>query len=134
MVNLYYDLGNMGGFVPYVGAGLGLAYHQMADYTFPDWAAATAVGYAVRGDNDLSFAWSVMAGGGWQVSDRAILDFGYRYIDFGRAWTARNDTTGFAQVTRLHAEDLGAHEFKVGLRYHFGPTAGSCCSQPAPLK
>jgi opacity protein-like surface antigen len=124
MVNAYYDLGNLGGFVPYVGAGVGLAYHRMSDYTLPNWTFSNPPNYAVRGDNDLSLAWSLMAGAGWQVSDRAIVDFGYRYIDFGRASTARNDNNGNAQVTRLHADSLDAHEIKIGLRYHFGAPAG----------
>ncbi len=35
MINGYFDLGNIRGMVPYVGAGVGLAYHQMDDYTLP---------------------------------------------------------------------------------------------------
>ena len=70
MFNAYYDLGNLGGFVPYVGAGVGLAYHQMDDYTLP--LNGTSVPYKVSGDNDLTLAWSLMAGVGYQISDRAI--------------------------------------------------------------
>jgi opacity protein-like surface antigen len=130
MVNVYYDLGQLGGFVPYVGAGVGLAYNRMADYSLP-WASTTP--YAVHGANDLSLAWSLMVGGGYQISDRAIIDLGYRYIDFGSAATARNDNWGGAQVSRLAASDLTAHEIKVGLRYHFGP-GGDCCAAAMPLK
>lgn len=132
MANVYYDFGNVRGFVPYVGAGVGLAYHRTSDYYLPDWAS-NPPDYRVRGANDLSLAWSLMAGAGYQISDRAILDFGYRYIDMGSAQTARNDNTGSAQVSRLYMTDLTAHEFKIGLRYHLG--AGSdCCSSYAPLK
>ena len=131
MANVYYDLGNMRGFVPYVGAGLGLAYHRTGDYTFTGWAT-NPPNYAVRGANDLSLAWSLMAGVGYQLSDRAILDLGYRYIDLGTAETARNDSNGTAQVSRLTMNDLTAHEFKVGLRYHFGAlSGGNCCSGDA---
>ena len=133
MFNAYYDLGNIRGFVPYVGAGVGLAYHRTDDYFLPNWAS-NPQDYRIRGDNDLALAWSLMTGAGYQISDRAIVDFGYRYIDFGKASTARNDNTGAAQVSRLHMDSLNAHEFKVGLRYHFGP-AGECCNAaPAPLK
>jgi opacity protein-like surface antigen len=126
MANVYYDLGSLGGFVPYVGAGVGVAYHRASEYT-----VSYGQNYAVAGANDLSLAWGLMAGAGYQISDRAILDVGYRYLDMGSAATARNDTAGMAQVTRLHMTDLTAHEFKVGLRYHFG---GNCCSANVPLK
>lgn len=133
MANVYYDLGNFGGFVPYVGAGVGLAYHRTGDYRLADWTTSNPPDYAIRGDNDLSLAWALMAGTGYQISDRAILDFGYRYIDLGTATTARNDVGGGGQLSRLNMTDLTSHEFKVGLRYHFGGNNTDCCSG-APLK
>ncbi len=53
MVNGYFDLGNVRGFVPYIGMGIGLAYHQMDEYTYPTGSAAP---YRVTGANDLTFA------------------------------------------------------------------------------
>ena len=132
MLNVYYDLGNVRGFVPYIGAGVGLAYHRTSDYVLPDWAS-NPPDYRVRGDSDLTLAWALMAGAGYQISDRAIVDFGYRYIDMGTAATARNDNTGGGQLSRLTMTDLTAHEFKVGLRYHFGANS-DCCGGSAPLK
>jgi opacity protein-like surface antigen len=130
MVNGYFDLGNMRGMVPYVGLGVGLAYHQMDDYTVASFGNPV---YKVKGDNDLTLAWAAMAGVAYQVSDRAILDFGYRYIDFGRASTGRTDNLSFTP-SKLSVDDMSAHEFKVGLRYHFG--GDSCCSAPRhmPMK
>ena len=133
MFNAYYDFGQIRGFVPYVGAGVGLAYHRVSDYYLPDWTTSNPQDYRTHGNNDLALAWSLMAGVGYQISDRAIIDFGYRYIDFGSATTDRNDNTGNAQQTRLFMSDLNAHEFKVGLRYHFGP-GGDCCASAAPMK
>lgn len=129
MVNGYFDLGNFRGFVPYIGAGVGLAYHQMDEYSLP---SATARPYRVTGDNDLTFAWSAMAGVGYQISDRAILDFGYRYIDLGRAASGRADPNSFTP-SKLSVDSMTAHEFKVGLRYHLGGST-ACCSQPVSMK
>jgi opacity protein-like surface antigen len=112
MFNLYYDLGNMKGVVPYVGGGIGLAYHDMGN--------VGGVGGIQRGDDKTSFAWSVMAGFGYQLTDRAILDIGYRYIDLGSASSSFSDGAGPA---RLNVDDIRAHEFKVGLRYHFGASS-----------
>ena len=64
----------MNGVVPYVGAGIGFAHH-MGDVR----AMST---HAAGGDNRL-FAWALMAGFGYQLTERAILDIGYRYIDLG---------------------------------------------------
>ena len=55
----------------------------------------------------------------YQVSNRAILDFGCRYIDFGSVKSDRVDP-GLNQNPAVEVEDWTAHEFKVGLRYHFG--------------
>jgi opacity protein-like surface antigen len=129
MVNGYFDLGNVRGFVPYIGAGVGLAYHQMDEYTYP---VTTGGPYRVTGANDLTLAWSVMAGVAYQVSDRAILDFGYRYIDLGRAASGRADPNSFTP-SKLSVDDMAAHEFKVGLRYHFGGSS-ACCAQQYSMK
>ena len=129
MFNGYYDLGKVGGFVPYVGAGIGWAYHKMGDVT-SDFASGCG-GCAQYGDEKLSFAWALMAGVGYQISDRAILDVGYRYIDMGLARSTNSDSL-LGWDPRLEITER-AHEFKVGLRYHFG---SDCCAQTAyaPMK
>ena len=130
MLNVYKDLGNYLGFTPYIGAGIGAAYHQMSGVYFTGNPNLTNT---IEGRNDLAFAWAVMAGVGYQVSDRAILDFGYRYIDLGKASSGRVDNAGFVNP-RVNVDDISAHEFKVGLRYHFGQA--DCCGAQAfaPMK
>lgn len=116
MFNVYKDLGRWHRVVPYIGAGIGIAYNTMDDVYFTQNPALVN---RIRGNNDLAFAWSLMAGFAYQVSNRAILDFGYRYIDFGSVKSDRVDS-GLNQNPAVEVEDLTAHEFKVGLRYHFG--------------
>ncbi|MGD9670039.1 MAG: outer membrane protein [Hyphomicrobiaceae bacterium] len=129
MLNAYYDIGKFGRFVPYVGAGIGAAYHQLDDISFTGNPALTN---SIHGNNDLSFAWAIMAGVGVQLSDRAILDIGYRYLDTGSITSQRSDT-GFNVNPAVKFDDLTSHEIKVGLRYHFG--SGDCCdAMPAPMK
>jgi opacity protein-like surface antigen len=130
MVNVYKDLGKWGQVTPYVGAGIGLAYNQMNETYFTQ---TTTLHNRIAGDNDLSLAWSLMAGIGYQISDRAILDVGYRYLDMGKITSQRHDNAGFVNP-RVTVDDIAAHEFKIGLRYHFG--ASDCCAQPtyAPMK
>ena len=116
MLNLYQDVGRFGSFVPYIGAGVGAAYHVVDEVFF---TGNPNLVNRIEGNRDLSFAWSVMAGVGYQISDRAILDFGYKYIDMGKATSGRVDNANFVNP-RVSFDDLAAHEFKVGLRYHFG--------------
>lgn len=127
MLNIYKDLGNFGGFVPYVGAGIGAAYHQLDNIYFTGNPALTN---QIHGNNDLAFAWSLMAGVGYQISDRAIIDVGYRYIDMGSISSQRSDT-GFNVNPAVRFEDITAHEVKVGLRYHLG---GGSVVEHMPMK
>lgn len=122
MFNLYYDLGNFAGFVPYVGAGVGAAYHRVGETYFTENPALIN---RIEGNNDIAFAWNVMAGVGYQISERAILDFGYRYIDMGKAESGRVDSAGFVNPA-VKFDNIDAHEFKLGLRYHFGSDRGCC--------
>ena len=130
MFNGYYDLGKVAGFVPYLGAGMGLAYHKMGDVS-SDFNSGCG-GCTQFGDEKLSFAWALMAGVGYQISDRAILDVGYRFIDMGLARSSNLDST-YGLNPRLEIEDQRAHEFKIGLRYHFGQ-AGHAEAAYAPMK
>lgn len=129
MFNAYYDFGNWGGITPYLGAGVGMSYNVMDEVYFTNNPALTS---RIEGDSKLSLAWAVMAGFGWQVTDRAVLDFGYRYMDYGKAHSGKIDSAGFVNPA-VRVDDMTAHEFKVGLRYHFG---GGCCDAPAyaPMK
>jgi opacity protein-like surface antigen len=119
MANLYYDLGNYNGFVPYVGFGLGVAYHNMGDVSFTENEFLTNT---IEGNSDLAFAWSLMAGFGYQITHNAVLDVGYRYIDMGKIKSGRVDSAHFVNPPVV-IEDIAAHEIKVGLRYHFGTTS-----------
>jgi opacity protein-like surface antigen len=125
MLNGYKDLGNFGGFTPYVGAGVGVAYHIVDDVYF---TGNPNLVNSIDGDRDISFAWSLMAGVGYQLSQNTVLDIGYRYIDMGKATSERSDSAGFVNP-RVNIDDIDAHEIKIGLRYHFGES--DCCASQA---
>jgi opacity protein-like surface antigen len=126
MFNGYKDLGSFGGITPYIGAGVGVAYNQMSEVNFTDNPYLLN---RIQGDSRLSLAWSLMAGIGYQVSDRAILDLGYRYMDYGKANSGRIDNTNNINPA-VRISDISAHEVKVGLRYHFGASDAPMSYQP----
>ena len=112
MFNVYKDLGKWRRVVPYIGAGIGVAYNTMDDVYFTQNPALVD---RIRGNSDFAFAWSLMTGFAYQVSNRAILDFGYRYIDFGSVKSDRIDS-GFNQNPSVVVDELAAHEFKGAIR------------------
>jgi opacity protein-like surface antigen len=116
MFNGYYDFGRWSRFTPYVGAGVGLAHNETEEVYF---TGNPALINRIQGADRWSLAWSLMAGVGWQVTERAVLDFGYRYIDMGKAESGNYDNAGFFNP-KVRVDDLTAHEFKVGLRYSLG--------------
>jgi opacity protein-like surface antigen len=123
MFNAYYDLGQWAGrFVPYVGAGVGVARNVTDDVYF---TGNPALVNRILGDERWSLAWSLMGGVGWQVTDRATFDFGYRYLDMGKAESGNVDTAGFWNP-KVRVDDITAHEFKIGLRYALGGDAPCC--------
>ena len=116
MVNAYYDFGNFRGFSPYLGAGIGLSHNKMDDVYFTENPLLVNT---IEGGSKTSFAWAVMAGFGYQISQRAILDVGYRFMDLGDVSSGTIDSAGYVNPP-VEVDDLTAHEFRVGLRYHFG--------------
>lgn len=125
LVNFYKDLGKWGNITPYVGGGVGVAYHEVDQISFTENPNLLN---KIDGQNNIAFAWQAGAGIGYQISDRAIIDVGYRYLDLGKAQSGRADDAGFVNP-RVKFDDIAEHQIKVGLRYHFGD---DCCAAPAP--
>lgn len=122
MANFYYDLdfAQIAGITPYVGVGVGVAYHSMDDVT---WIDPSGARQQIAGAEQLELAWSVMAGASYQYSDRLTLDVGYRYIDLGDARSERHVIADPTQDAQVLFEDIAAHEIKAGIRVNFHPTA-----------
>lgn len=115
MANFYYDLDMGHRITPYVGVGLGFAYHDISgdDST----------------DDDTTFVWAVMAGLDIDLRDSWKLDVGYRYLDMGNAKFADRKTPGRSFLL----DDLQSHELRVGLRYSFSCWR-SCEQDYMPMK
>jgi opacity protein-like surface antigen len=113
LVNGYFDLGNWNGFVPYIGAGVGVAGIRT------DGSGTGYVGdvptafFKVKGHTDYNFAWSAMAGFAYHLTPNILLDVGYRYLDLG---TYRSPDPFFA-LNGGSKTDLTSHEVRIGVRY-----------------
>lgn len=105
LFNGYVDLGTWYGMTPYVGAGLGTAYVNTANYE----TTPVQLGSAVPQDR-WNWAWAVMAGVSYTLTYNTKLDIGYRHIDMG-------DVVGGPVDNPLTLEHLSGDEIRIGLRY-----------------
>lgn len=110
LANVYADLGTFYGITPYVGAGAGLSYLVTDD-------VKSSIGAEYDGDERFNFAWALMAGASYALTDQLALDVGYRYLNLGDAESGVI-ASGTGETTRIRYENIDAHEVRVGLRYN----------------
>lgn len=109
MANVYFDPAfNLGPFQPYVGGGIGVARFRANDVVAIGVPGAGPVSASKTG-----FAWQLMAGVGYKVSDTATLTAGYRYF---ATPDVEADIPG---VQRVEVDGLSLHAVEVGLRFNF---------------
>jgi opacity protein-like surface antigen len=138
LANAYVDLGNWGGFTPFVGAGIGAAQHSFAKVTdvgasnnyvagvFTGVSSSNLVRFYNR--NQTNMAWALMAGVAYDASATTKIEFGYRYLNMGKAKQYVFNCVGGVGVAGtcgdyLHYKNLQAHEFKLGVRWMLGGTS-----------
>ena len=114
LANVYADLGDFHGLKPYIGAGAGASYLRTSQVKS---GVIDTDGSYPNSKGKWNFAWALMAGVEYPVSDRLSLDLGYRYLNLGDAETG-NATDAGGNVTSIRYEDITAHEVRVGLRYY----------------
>lgn len=141
MLNAIYDFNDFGRWEPYVGAGIGIVRARTSTVA-NDFPSATPIAPGVVNvnnpactgaatcsfkDTDTGLGWQLLAGLGYQVSDKLTWDTQYRYLnatnlDFKGAVGAADGA--------FSMEDVGAHSVMTGFRYKFGastPPAMQTC-------
>lgn len=112
LANAYVDLGTWHKITPYVGAGIGGAWVKWDDLRNVDDNGETSH----EGGKKVRFAYALMAGASYCLTDNAKFDLGYRYsrIEGGKMFEyANNAGPGWDK-------GIDAHEVRGGLRYQFG--------------
>ena len=109
LANVYFDLGNWGGFTPYIGAGIGTSHLRTHQYSNLTITSSNDVAPATR----WNLSWAAMAGVSYQFTNNLLLDVGYRYLRLGDAVSG---TEPMAYTTRTYFRDITAQEVRVGLR------------------
>jgi|HigsolmetaAR201D_1030396.scaffolds.fasta_scaffold00338_6 Opacity protein and related surface antigens len=119
MANAYVDLGTYHGVTPYVGAGIGGAYVQ-----WDDLVNDATTGLVVHeGASNWRFAWALMAGASYCLTENLQLDAGYRFtrIEGGRMF----EESGLG-VGPGFDDGFNVHEVRAGLRYALGGPSLHC--------
>ena len=119
MANFYYDFNMRSRFTPYIGFGLGAVHNEFSRGTGTVGAGGPSPGAAttVAAGDKWSAAGAFMTGFVFNVRDRLKLDTGYRFIYMGDVSTGQTASSAGGFGGPIHADNLHAHEFRVGLRY-----------------
>jgi opacity protein-like surface antigen len=136
MINGYWDLSTHGAFTPYIGAGIGLVFDEIdrsqeaSEFTV-DPTTSPAVPTALRSfgatnhDSSVGFAAALMAGLGYSLGPRAVLDFNYRLqylqgFDTSMWIAAPQGPTSMATSysSRVSVGDLWEHQIRAGIRWN----------------
>ncbi len=138
MLNALYDFNDFGRWSPYVGAGLGLVQGQgrFVAHDFANPSPTLARNPACPGartiyqaesceisDKDTSFGWQLLAGLGYDITDKLTWDTHYTYLDAGEMGfegTRINGVTGGTSSINAALAGVGAHSLLTGFRYKFG--------------
>lgn len=105
LFNGYYDFSTASAFTPYVGGGVGLAMLEAEDFrvdAIPD----------VLNDDDTVIAYQLMAGIGYDLSDRTNIFAEYRYFSTESADVTTSTSTG-SIATNF---DYASNQFRFGVR------------------
>jgi len=138
MANGYIDLGTWYGVTPFVGGGVGYAFHKMSGFHDVGAGGATG-GFGVAPDkHSNSFAWAAHAGLAYAVTPNLSLELAYRYMNLGTVKSGNvscfNDPG--CVYASYHAKDITSHDVKIGMRWLLGGVAVAALPplyEPAPL-
>ena len=119
LANGYADLGTWGGLTPYVGVGLGTAYNSIGGITdtFPTFPGTPAVSNSAT---KWTFAWALMAGMSFDVTQNLKLDVSYRYLNMGSMDGGTVVCNGACGIRETQHFKFSSNDIRIGLRYMFG--------------
>jgi opacity protein-like surface antigen len=131
LVNGYADLGTWSGITPYVGAGVGLARNTLSGMTDQGQvtiggATSPSGGYFSDG-SQTNFAWALMAGLDFNVTQNLKLEIGYRYLNLGKFTSGGSNCltscNGGVPNYVKSTNTLASNDVRVGLRWMIGESS-----------
>jgi opacity protein-like surface antigen len=102
---------------PYLGVGAGWAWHHLDDFSVVEAGIEET---RVEGDRNSRFAWQVVAGTGYLLTENIVFDLAYSYADLGKAESDTRVSRGEPVTLSDPLEfDVRTHNVTIGIRYHF---------------
>ncbi|MBC7578603.1 MAG: porin family protein [Tardiphaga sp.] len=123
MANGYVDLGTWWCVTPFVGAGVGMARVNIANYTDNGSTivgGVTSTSFAgAPAASKWNLAWALHTGLAYKVNPATTIEFGYSYMNLGDATTGPvSDYTGFTRGVPMQFKDITSHDLKLGVRWN----------------
>jgi opacity protein-like surface antigen len=122
LTNAYVDLGTWNCFTPFVGAGVGAARNQLADF-IDTVIGQTGHGFG-RNTSEWHLAWALHAGVAYNVTKAFKVELAYRYLNIGSI-TDTIDCVGGCNPDSYKFSNLHSHDIMLGFRW-------TCCETPPP--
>jgi opacity protein-like surface antigen len=124
LANVYFDLGTWWCLTPFVGAGVGGAWHRTTSLTDVGVIGGfSAFGFAREEHTTTTLAWAAHAGLAYNVSPNFKVEFAYRYLNMGSPDTAEvlcgasGCGTGGGPRAFYTLKDMTSSDFKIGMRW-----------------
>jgi len=126
LANAYVDLGTWWCVTPFVGAGVGTARVQIANFTdngvgslFPPGSGVGPSSAFADTASKWNFAWALHAGLGYKVTPNVTLELAYSYVNLGDGITG--DIKAFDGTNNVFNpmtfKDITSHDLKLGVRW-----------------
>ena len=123
LANGYVDLGTWYNLTPYVGAGIGAAYHTFSGITDQGNSSGFGIGKSASKTN---LAWALMTGVAYSVTPNLKLEVGYRYLNMGTL-NSSPITCNVTAAGSCHFEvqhfKLASSDIHIGMRWLIGANA-----------
>ena len=135
LVNAYLDLGTWWCVTPFVGVGVGQAYHKISALTdvglglAPGGFPLSVLGYADKDYTKWNTAWAAHAGLAYNVTNNFKVELAYRYLNMGDVQTAEiicgasGCGTGGGPRAYYSLTNFDSHDIKIGMRWMLQPDA-----------
>jgi opacity protein-like surface antigen len=133
MINGYVSPGTWYGFTPFVGVGVGFAHNSLygmsnQEQTTINGVPAGSAGGSFGNGSTNNFAWGVMAGLDFNVTETLKLELGYRYLDRGKIGSGGSNCLSGAggcggPASKISSSNtLASNDFRIGLIWTIGET------------
>jgi opacity protein-like surface antigen len=126
LANGYVDLGTWWCLTPYIGAGVGTARVQIANFLdqglatlFPPGSGVGPSVVSAATGSQWNFAWALHAGLAYQIGPNVAIELGYSYVNLGNGTTGPDsafDLSAGGHVYQFH--DITSQDLMLGVRWN----------------